>query len=56
MMTHLRSYYKIGAPGHELVNDKWIIDLCHDVECIMFDNLQKIQDKISNHLSKWFCE
>ena len=41
MISHLRSYCEIGNPGHELMNDTWLSNLCHGMEFIKFKYFDK---------------
>ena len=43
MIPHLHSYCDIGTTGHELINDKCLIYLCHDVECVTFNYFETLQ-------------
>ena len=45
MITHLYSYCEIEATGNELMNDSWLKQLFHDVECTMFNYLEKRRQK-----------
>ena len=55
MITHLYSYCDIGTKVHELINEKCLIDFCHEVECIMFNYFETLQYKmVSKLLGKYF--
>ena len=57
MIPHLHSYCDIGTTGHELINNKCLIYLCPDVECVTFYYFETLQYKmVSKLLSKYFCQ
>ena len=55
MISHLCSYLEIVTLGCEILNYPWRIDLCQNVECIMFNYFETLKDKIvSDIFSKYF--
>ena len=46
IIPHLGSYCKIGAPGHNLMNYKWIIYLYYGMECGMFNYFEFLSTKL----------
>ena len=56
IIPHLHSYFDIGTTGNEIIHDKLLINLCHDVECRMLNYFETLQDKMVSKLpSKDFC-
>ena len=45
MISHLHSYFELGISYHEIINVNQLIDLCHDVEYIIFSYFVKIKTK-----------
>ena len=55
MIPRLLSYCEIVTPVHDIMNDKWITYLCHDMESIIFNHFETFQDKrVSNIIDKYF--
>ena len=45
LFTCITFYCGEGKTSHQLINEKCIIDLYHDIECLMFDYFGIFQDK-----------